>query len=104
VFGAAVTSVLSVLRLSFAGWPLHPVGFIMVYSWGLRLMWFSIFLGWLLKLLIVRYGGARFYTACKPFFIGLIIGESVAAGFWLIVGIILSVMNVPYSPVNIMPG
>ena len=46
----------------------------------------------------------RFYTACKPFFIGLIVGEGVAAGFWLIVGIAMNAMNIPYSPVNIMPG
>ena len=28
----------------------------------------------------------------------------VAAGFWLIVGIAMNAMNIPYAPVNIMPG
>ena len=53
---------------------------------------------------MVRFGGARLYTAGKPFFLGLIVGESAAAGFWLAVGIVLSALDIPYRPVNIMPG
>jgi hypothetical protein len=102
--GAVFTAMLSFLRLRFAWWPLHPIGFLIVGTFPSQHLWFSIFLGWLMKLTIVRFGGARSYTACKPFFIGLIVGEGVAAGFWLIVGIVMNSMNIPYSPINIMPG
>jgi hypothetical protein len=61
-------------------------------------------LGWLARTLILRFGGARLYTDAKPFFLGLIVGESMAAGMWLVVGIVLSALGVPYRPVNIMPG
>jgi hypothetical protein len=44
------------------------------------------------------------YTAAKPFFLGLIVGESAAAGFWLLMGIVLSALGLPYRVVNIMPG
>jgi hypothetical protein len=67
-------------------------------------LWFSVFVGWLCKTLIVRFGGPRMYSRARPFFIGLIVGESAAAGFWLVVGIILSTLGLPYRPVLIMPG
>jgi hypothetical protein len=102
--GAVFTTVLSYLRLRFTWWPFHPIGFLIVGTFPSQHLWFSIFLGWLIKVLVVRFGGARFYTTCKPFFIGLIVGEGVAAGFWLIVGIAMNAMDVPYSPVNIMPA
>lgn len=103
-FGFVVTSILSYLRLRFTGWPLHPVGYLMLGTFPVVHLWFSFFVGWLLKTLIVRYGGARFYTNAKPFFFGLIVGESMAAGFWLILGVVLNALDLPYMPVNIMPA
>jgi hypothetical protein len=102
--GAAIGAALSFLRLRFAWWPLHPIGYLILGTYPSAHLWPSIALGWLAKTLIVRFGGASFYLACRPFFIGLIVGESIAAGFWLLVGIVLSSLNIPYSPVNIMPG
>jgi hypothetical protein len=67
-------------------------------------LWLSIFCGWLAKVVILRYGGTNLYTAAKPFFIGLIVGESAAAGFWLVMSIALSTMGMPYKAINIMPG
>ena len=101
--GAAVTGLLSFLRLRYTWWPLHPIGYLILGTFPSIHMWPSILIGWVLKTTIVRFGGANFYTACKPFFIGLIVGESVAAGFWLVVGIVLSQLGVAYSPINIMP-
>jgi hypothetical protein len=103
-FGFVLTSVLSFLRLRYSWWPLHPVGFLMMPTFGAAHLWFSIMLGWLARALILRFGGAKFYLGAKPFFIGLIVGESIAAGGWLIVGIVLSAMGVPYRPVTIMPS
>jgi hypothetical protein len=69
-----------------------------------QLMWFSIFLGWLCKVTIVRFGGGSFYQNAKPFFLGLIVGDSVAAGFWLVLDVILSIAGVSYKAIIVMPG
>jgi hypothetical protein len=102
--GFVFTGLLSFLRLRYAWWPLHPLGYLLVLTYGIAHLWFSIMLGWLARTLVLRFGGAKFYTDAKPFFIGLIVGESMAAGGWLVVGIVLSALGVPYRPYSIMPG
>ena len=103
-FGLVLVSVLSAMRLRFAWWPLHPIGYLMLYTYPGTHLWLSIFLGWLAKNLILRFGGPKLYTDAKPFFLGLIVGESAAAAFWLVLGIGLSAAGLPYRAVNIMPG
>lgn len=103
-FGFGFTALLSWLKLQFPWWPLHPVGYLMIMTFPSAHLWFSIMLGWAIKSLIVRFGGVKLYVAGKPLFLGLIVGESAAAAFWLVVGIVLNAMDVPYRPVNIMPG
>jgi len=103
VFGAAVTTVLSILRLRFAEWPLHPVGFIMAYSWGLRQMWFSIFLGWLLKVLVVRLGGSYLLRQSRSWFLGMIIGDAAVIAFWLAVSLVRLSMGLEYHAIRFLP-
>lgn len=43
--------------------PLHPLGFAMADSLVIRKVWFSVFLGWLAKGLVLRYGSHRVYWA-----------------------------------------
>jgi hypothetical protein len=102
--GFGVTGVLAFLRLRFAAWPLHPIGYLMLGTFPGGHLWFSILIGWLAKTAIVRWGGATLYVRAKPFFFGLIVGESLAAAFWLGMGFLLNFLDVPYRPVNIMPG
>ena len=45
----------------------------------------SVFLSWLIKGLILKYGGPGLYQKGKPFFVGLVIGQFVSMGFWVIV-------------------
>ena len=40
----------------------------------------SMFITWLIKLLILRYGGIVLYRRMLPLFIGLILGTSVGIG------------------------
>jgi hypothetical protein len=61
-------------------------------------------MGWLAKMLILKYGGSRLYVGAKPFFLGLIVGESTAAAVWLVIGVVLSSLGMPFRPINIMPG
>ncbi|HEY8666215.1 MAG TPA: DUF6785 family protein, partial [Tepidisphaeraceae bacterium] len=104
VFGFGLTALLGFLRLRYAWWPLHPIGYLMLFTFPTAMFWFSIFIGWVLKVLIVRFGGPTMYVRSKPFFLGVIVGESAAAGFWLIAGILLSSAGAAYHGINFMPG
>lgn len=103
-FGFAVTTALAVLRLRYVWWPLHPIGYLILETFPGNTLWSSFFLGWLAKQLIVKFGGHRLYGSARPFFIGIIVGEAVAAGIWLVVSIILSQLGYLYTQVQIMPG
>jgi hypothetical protein len=83
--GGAIEGFLMFAQHRFYWWPLHPVGFVISVGWLTGQIWFSVFVAWLLKSIIVKYGGARAFNVAKPLFLGLILGEATAAGFWLIV-------------------
>lgn len=90
--GFVIVTVLEILALNVVWWPLMPIGYVASYGAFIGNSWFSIFIGWLLKVLVVRLGGASLFDKARPFFIGLIFGESLAAAGWLIINAIV-VMN-----------
>ena len=47
--------------------------------------WPSIFVAWILKAIILKYGGPLLYTRLRPFFLGLVLGAFGTAGIWLII-------------------
>ncbi len=85
-WGGAVMALLLFLRQRFIWWPLHPLGFPIantytIVSYG----WFSIFLAWLFKATILRYGGVHLYRVLLPFFLGLVLGEFCTAVAWVFI-------------------
>ncbi|MBT5873473.1 MAG: hypothetical protein HOH43_08650, partial [Candidatus Latescibacteria bacterium] len=46
---------------------------------------FPIFLAWMIKGIILKYGGIKTYKLMMPFFLGLILGEFGSAGLWVII-------------------
>ena len=86
--GAGFTSFVMFMYHRFLWWPLHPIGCTTGSSWGVQMMLMSIFLGWLFKYIILRYGGLRGYRTARPLFLGLIFGEYSIGGVWLVVGLI----------------
>jgi hypothetical protein len=101
--GAIVVAVLSVLRLRFAAWPLSPVGYLLCYTWSVQLIWASVFVGWLAKVMILRFGGGKAYRAARPLFLGLIFGEMTAAGFWLLFSAVRAAAGLDYHAIKILP-
>ena len=84
--GATVTALLMIARRRFLWWPLHPLGYpVSVIGYPVLTVWFSVFLAWLIKFAILKYGGSRFFAKSRPFFLGLIAGQFVVAGIWLII-------------------
>ena len=91
LFGSAFTLGLMWIRRVFVWWPIHPIGYTMLSSWASFKLWFSIFLGYLMKYSIVKYGGLRAYRQARPLFLGLILGEMTCAGIWSTIGMITGV-------------
>jgi hypothetical protein len=103
-FGAGLTTFLSVMRLRFAAWPFHPIGYLFCYTWGVRNIWFSIFIGWLAKVLIMHFGGALMFTRSRNVFLGMILGESGAVAFWLAINLVLVKLGMDYSAIEALPN
>jgi hypothetical protein len=88
VVGAAVTILIGVLRLRFYWWPLHPIGYLAANCWGWNLYCVPFFLGWLSKVLVIRYGGLRLYRITVPVAIGLIVGSMLNDGLWSVLALL----------------
>lgn len=73
-------------RMRFAWFPLHPVLFIVLGSYQSRYLGFSFLVGWLVKGMVVKYGGAHHYARLKPLMFGLIAGEMAAGAVTMIIG------------------
>lgn len=87
--GAAIVLTLGRLRSAFVGWPFHPAGYALAVSYAMDYFWFAIFLSWLIKLVIVRYGGMRLHNYLVPFFLGLVLGDFFIGSMWAIIGPII---------------
>ncbi len=96
--GVGSALVLAVLRMRFAWWPLHPVGYAVSGSWSMEQLWFPMFVSWVLKAIILRYGGAKAYKKAIPLFIGLVLGEFVVGCYWGIHGAAFGVPTYDFWP------
>ncbi|MCM8760225.1 MAG: hypothetical protein NC832_00675, partial [Candidatus Omnitrophica bacterium] len=76
------------MRQHFLWWPFHPIGIVVAPVHWIDMLWFSIFVAWLIKFLIMRYGGIQVYDRIKYFFLALPLGTYTCAGIWFIVDLI----------------
>ena len=83
--GAALMLLVTTARNMFLWWPIHPVGLALGLAGPFAWVWFSVFIGWLFKALIIKYAGPLGYRVSRPFFLGLILGAFTTAGIWLII-------------------
>lgn len=83
--GAGIMLLLVAVHRTLFWWPIHPVGFIICsVGWTDRL-WLTIFLAWLAKLTVVKFGGGGAFRKARLFFLGMILGQFTVAGVWAIV-------------------
>jgi hypothetical protein len=101
--GFGIFGLLSYLRNRFLRFPLHPLGYLLLllaifYPWvspyvkggsefgsnmeETPLIWGSVFFAWLLKKLVIKYGGMNTYKKAKPLFIGLVVGSVFCVFAW----------------------
>ena len=91
--GAGIMIILTVAHRALSWWPLHPVGFIICSVNYTDYLWFTFFLAWLAKFVILRVGGKRVFSMARKFFVGMVVGYVTAAGIWAIVDMITNKTN-----------
>lgn len=80
--GIGISIFLAYMRMVHVWWPLYPLGFALSGSWTMVVFWAPILVAWLLKSVIMKYGGWRIYNTLRPVFLGLILGEFSQAVIW----------------------
>lgn len=88
---------------TFAGWPLLPIGFVLVGTPLINNAWLSVLIGWLAKVILQTIGGNRLVTNARPVFIGLIFGEAVAAALWMLITFALAMAGHEYFRYSALP-
>lgn len=89
---------LAFLRMNLHWWPLHPVGYAISGSWTMTWFWLCVFIAWLVKMVILKYGGAKAYKPAVPFFVGLILGDFAMGSFWNLYGIVMETDTYHFWP------
>jgi len=94
--GFFASLLLMFLRFRFLWWSFHPLGYAISSSWGIH-VWSSFLISWIIKAIILRYGGLRTYRRAVPFFLGLILGEYLVGSLWNWVSILWNVPTYQFS-------
>ncbi len=81
--GALLTFGMMAARTRLSWFPFHPIGYLMCLTWPAATLWGSIFIGWAIKSLILRFGGPDSYRRLTPIFLGLALGDIASILFWL---------------------
>lgn len=86
--GFVFAAFLQAMRVNFAWWPFHPLAYAVSGSWEMNLLWLPLFIAWVTKSLLLRYGGGvQMYQKALPFFYGLILGQFIPGSLLNIWGI-----------------
>ena len=86
--GFLFAAFMQAMRVRFFWWPFHPLAYAVSSSFEINLVWMPLFIAWVIKALMLRYGGVRVFQSSLPFFYGLILGQFVEGSFLNIWGII----------------
>lgn len=83
--GVVLMGFLTYIKNRYVGFPIHPIGMTLGLTAPVHRVWFSVFIAWVIKAFILKYGGATLYRRLRPFFLGLTLGAFTSAGVWLII-------------------
>ncbi len=85
IIGAILMLLFILARNYILWWPISPVGLAIGVPHPVFYTWFSVFIAWIIKAFIMKYGGTIVYNKAKEFFLGMVIGSFVTAGIWIII-------------------
>lgn len=83
--GGVLVGIIGALRMLWPGFVFHPIGFLVCTTYATSVLVFSVFLGWLAKALIMRYGGLRLYRQMIPAAIGVVAAEAVMTLLFVVI-------------------
>ncbi len=72
--GMAISTMLALGRYLFYWWPLNPIGFAIGASGPIRGVVFTLFVAWLVQVILLRIGGVGLYRKAQPLFLGMLVG------------------------------
>ncbi|MDP6110601.1 MAG: hypothetical protein QGF00_03460 [Planctomycetota bacterium] len=105
VIGIGLVIFCSGMRLRVSRWPVHPLAFLVCATWHIKHFAFSFIIGWAIKILVIKYGGAGTYNKVRPLMIGLIVGEVMGAIAPSLVGLIYFLLTDQQPPsFRVLPG
>ena len=84
-YGGALMGLLMWFKQRYLWFPIHPLSLPISSMWMTDSIMLSVFLSWSIKGLMLKYGGGPLYQKGKPLFIGLVVGQFVSMGFWVVV-------------------
>jgi hypothetical protein len=76
---------LMMAKQRFVWWPVHPMSLPISAMWMTDVIMLSVFISWLLKLVILKYGGPSLYNRLKPLFIGFVAGHFTSMCAWTVI-------------------
>ena len=90
-FASLFTLGLMFLRRQFIWFPFHPAGYALGLSAGMVWVWSAVCVGWIIKAVLLKFGGLRIYRKAAPFFVGVILGDFLIGTFWSLVGAVFEI-------------
>ncbi len=96
--GAALVAGMTYMRARFMAWPFHPAGYALGMNFGVDYFWTCTLIAWLIKVVIMRYGGHKTHQKALPFFYGVILGEFLVGAFWSALSVVLQRKLYDFSP------
>ena len=83
--GAVAMMIFTWMKGRFLWWPLHPIGFPIMGTRVTNAIWFSVMIAWLIKVLVLKYGGTPLFRRSRHFFLGMVLGSVGVTGTWLVI-------------------
>jgi hypothetical protein len=96
IIGIILMLFFHLLRIKVLWWPISPVGLATGIPLPIFFNWFSIFVAWLVKSLVMKYGGNKIYERAKVFFLGMVLGSFIVAGIWNIISYFTNVEGINF--------
>ena len=96
--GGLVMAGLIFIHRQVLWWNISPLGFVMSSTATMRSQWFPLFVGWLVRTVILRIKGLQGYQGLRPFFVGFVWGELIANALWVGIDALLGGRNLTIFP------
>lgn len=93
----SLTFIIFFIRSRGINLPINPIAYPLTAGNAMRNYWLPIFIAWLIKLIILRYGGLKLYRTMLPFFLGLVVGQFVIGVGWQLLGGALGIKTFAFA-------